>query len=180
MSLYKHVPHPHIRARLAQGPVKVDSQRPDATAFQRFNKKLGLKITALVGTMVCAYVFFALALVSLPGALKTGDLVVIVAWTAQTFLQLVLLPIIIVGQNVQAEASDKRAEQTYNDAEAILSSALQIQEHLAAQDTELQHQTAALMAILAKYGPPPPPAAVPSPVPPSPGSGSGSAAVGAP
>lgn len=153
MSLYRHIPHPHIFARSEVGPVKVADQHPDSTGFQRFNKSLGLKITALVGTMLCAYAFFVLALVSLPGALKSGDAVVIVAWIAQTFLQLVLLPIIIVGQNAQAEASDKRSEQTFNDAEAILHSALQIQDHLEAQDEELQKQTAALAALMATYGP---------------------------
>jgi hypothetical protein len=73
----------------------------------------------------------------LPSAVKNG-LGGIVQWIAQTFLQLVLLSIIIVGQNVQAEASDKRAESTYQDAEAVLHEALQIQEHLLIQDQELQ------------------------------------------
>ena len=152
MSLYRHVIHPHVDERVEQGPVKVADQHPDGTRFARFNKALGLRVTALVGTMVCAYGFLMLALVSLPGALKSGDTVVIVGWVAQTFLQLVLLPIIIVGQNAQAEASDKRSEQTFMDAEALLQSALQIQEHLGAQDAELVKQTQALMALLAKYG----------------------------
>jgi CO dehydrogenase/acetyl-CoA synthase epsilon subunit len=52
--------------------------------------------------MWAAYAFVVLALISLPGALSTHDAVIIVAWIAQTFLQLVLLPIIIVGQNIQA------------------------------------------------------------------------------
>jgi hypothetical protein len=60
-----------------------------------------------------------------------------VAWIAQTFLQLVLLPIIIVGQNIQAAASDKRAEDTYKDAEAVLHEAVEIQKHLAAQDAAI-------------------------------------------
>jgi len=47
---------------------------------------------------------------------------------------LILLPIIIVGQNIQAKASDKRAEATYKDADAVLHEALQIQAHLEAQD----------------------------------------------
>jgi hypothetical protein len=71
-------------------------------------------------------------------------LIVIVAWVAQTFLQLVLLPIIIVGQNIQAEASDKRAEQTYNDAEAVLHEAVEIQRHLSAQDARLEEIIAQL------------------------------------
>jgi len=37
---------------------------------------------------------------------------------AQTFLQLVLLSVIMVGQNVQAAAADKRAEATFHDASA--------------------------------------------------------------
>jgi hypothetical protein len=63
---------------------------------------------------------------------------VIVAWIAQTFLQLVLLPVIIVGQNIQAAAADARAIATYEDATAILEEAKQIQHHLEAQDQTLQ------------------------------------------
>jgi len=88
--------------------------------------------------MICAYAFTTLALVSLPSALKSGSLIIIIAWIAQTFLQLVLLPIIIVGQNVQAAAADKRAEQTYLDAEAVLHEAQEIQKHLLAQDKVLE------------------------------------------
>jgi hypothetical protein len=62
---------------------------------------------------------------------------VIVAWVAQTFLQLVLLPVIIVGQNIQAAAADARAIATYEDATAILEEAKQIQHHLEAQDQAL-------------------------------------------
>ena len=67
------------------------------------NKRIALWVTEKVGTMWCAYAFAILALVSLPDAIKTGNPVVIVAWIAQTFLQLVLLPVIIVGQNIQAK-----------------------------------------------------------------------------
>ena len=84
--------------------------------------------------MWCAYLFTLLALVSVPPRSGRGNIVIIVAWIAQTFLQLVLLPIIIVGQNVQAAAADSRAEATYNDAAAVLEEAKQIQAHLLAQD----------------------------------------------
>jgi hypothetical protein len=87
--------------------------------------------------MWCAYIFAAIAVFGLPSAIRDG-LGGIVQWIAQTFLQLVLLSIIIVGQNVQAAASDERAENTYQDAEAVLHEALQIQEHLLTQDQELQ------------------------------------------
>ncbi len=98
------------------------------------NDKIGLGITKRVGTMWAAYVFFALTLVSLPAALTSGNLIVIVSWVAQTFLQLVLLPVIIVGQNIQANEAEKRAIATYDDATAILEEAKQIQKHLELQD----------------------------------------------
>jgi hypothetical protein len=66
---------------------------------------------------------------------------------AQTFLQLILLPIIIVGQNVQAAAADKRSEATYEDADAILHTALQIQQHLEAQDGEIEKILLAIAAM---------------------------------
>ena len=69
--------------------------------------------------MWCAYVFAAIALISLPAALAQGT-AAIISWIAQTFLQLVLLSVIMVGQKVAAAASDKQASQTYKDAEALL------------------------------------------------------------
>ncbi len=76
----------------------------------RLNTRLAVGITKIVGSMWCAYAFAILALVSLPAAIQSKNAIVIVAWIAQTFLQLILLPIIIVGQNVQAAATDARAE----------------------------------------------------------------------
>jgi hypothetical protein len=110
----------------------------DAPWYRRFNASLAVAVTQGVGTMWCAYAFAALAFVSLPSAIKSGSAVVLVSWISQTFLQLVLLSIIIVGQNVLAQAADKRSEATYEDATAILHSAIEIQEHLSAQDKEIE------------------------------------------
>ena len=77
--------------------------------FGRFNTRVAVIITKYVGSMWCAYVFALISLVALPAAILSHDPIIIVAWISQAFLQLVLLPIIIVGQNVQAEASDARA-----------------------------------------------------------------------
>ena len=78
-----------------------------------FNRRLAQKITSGVSTMWCAYIFAAIALISLPAAIKTGDVVVIVAWVAQTFLQLVLLSIIMVGQEVQSTSVEKMIRETH-------------------------------------------------------------------
>jgi hypothetical protein len=84
-----------------------------------FNAKVALLITRSVGTMACAYVFALLALISLPDAIKAGR-PAIISWIAQTFLQLVLLSIIMVGQAVQSAASDLRARKQFADTETIL------------------------------------------------------------
>src|SRR6266568_6598990 len=133
-TIFQHIPHRRTSERLAGTagpPPRVNDERVG------LNGKLGLFITTIVGTMWAAYAFTLLALISFPSAIRSGNSIIIVAWIAQTFLQLVLLPIIIVGQNIQAKASDKRAEQTYEDAEAVLHECLALQEHLLAQDEVL-------------------------------------------
>ena len=132
---FTYVPHPRIEMHRATPPIKVrDERRLDhPNPFVRFNARFGLLITVVVGTMWCAYLFTIIALLALPDAVKLGPYYVIV-WISSSFLQLVLLPIIIVGQNIQAKASDKRAESTYQDSEAVLHEATQIQAHLLAQD----------------------------------------------
>jgi hypothetical protein len=134
---YEYKEHPHIEARKAKGPA-VSKRHQASKAKLGFNERIGLAVTKRVGTMWAAYVFAALSLVSLPAALASGNELVIVAWIAQTFLQLVLLPVIIVGQNIQAAAADARAVATYEDATAMLEEAKQIQHHLEAQDQALQ------------------------------------------
>jgi len=137
-TLFTHVPHPHIEERRTQSPVKVADQLRTTGPAAKANTWLAIKITNGVGTMWCAYAFAILALISLPDAIKLGK-PAIISWIAQTFLQLVLLSIIIVGQNIQSSASDKRAEATFNDADAVLHEALQIQDHLEAQDKAIEN-----------------------------------------
>jgi hypothetical protein len=153
---FTYVEHPRIAEREADGPMtirKIREKRAAKSPAANFNSKLGLRITLSVGTMWAAYAFTALALVSVYTAFSSGNLVTIVGWIAQTFLQLVLLPIIIVGQNIQAVAADARSNATYKDATAILAEAKQIQLHLAAQDaatSALLDKVAALEAALGK------------------------------
>ena len=134
---YRHYIHPRTKAVLEgeTRPTKVNDHRVQGkSGFARFNARVGLMITLGVGTMICAYIFAIIALISLPSAIKSHNLTIIIACISSNFLQLVLLPVIIVGQNIQAAASDKRAEDTYKDAEAVLHEAIEIQKHLAAQD----------------------------------------------
>jgi hypothetical protein len=117
----------------------------------RVNKWLAVKITQGVGTMWCAYVFAALTLVSLPAAIQTHNLVIIVQWISQTFLQLVLLSIIIVGQQVQAEASEQRAEADHE--------TLQLLDQI--NTTQLEILNELRKAVIGPPGEPPPEPAKP-------------------
>ena len=91
-----------------------------------------MKITGWVGSMSCAWIFCLLSVASLPAVLTQAfhlhvfpswlisvGLIALVAWIAQTFLQLVLLSIILVGTNVSAEASDARAAKQFEDTRSV-------------------------------------------------------------
>src|SRR5215472_7817305 len=92
------------------------------------NLVIAVWVTKKVGSMWTAYVFSVLAAVSLPAvltqvwpslgnlfpkALLSVSLIALVAWVAQTFFQLVLLPVILVGQNVQQAQADAVAQQNH-------------------------------------------------------------------
>ena len=81
--------------------------------INEFNRRVAEKVTSFVSTMWCAYIFSALALISLPAAIRSGDVVIIVAWIAQTFLQLVLLSIIMVGQKSSSASVEEMIKETH-------------------------------------------------------------------
>jgi hypothetical protein len=108
--------HQHLAKALHPTPSVLKEAMSDVDGV---NAKIAILITRLVGTMWCAYLFTLLALIGLGPALKPGG-EGLIAWIAQTFLQLVLLSVIMVGQNVQSLASDARSEATFKDAERIL------------------------------------------------------------
>jgi hypothetical protein len=113
---------PHFgRTRHGDLPVHlhVRDHLPHGNPVERFNSRLALLTTRMVGTVWCAYVFAAFDCLALPTALRQG-LYGIVQWVASFFLQLVLLSIIMVGQNLQAVASDARAAKTFDDTEVII------------------------------------------------------------
>lgn len=104
---------------------------PATSAYQRLNKAVALALTKYVGTMTTFWLFCLLALFSLPAVLSAfgpfahtfpgfiikPSIIALVAWVAQTFIQLVLLPALMVGQNLQNVAADARATKTFEDVE---------------------------------------------------------------
>ncbi len=124
---FHHEKHPHIDEHEKAGPPKTRAPRVG------FNNRIALVLTGAVGTMWCAYAFGILAFTALPDAIRHGRMETI-QWVSQTFIQLVMLSVIMVGQSILGQAADKRAEATYKDAEATFHEAQQIQAHLQAQD----------------------------------------------
>ena len=93
-----------------------------SSVLGQFNSRLAVLITTSVGTMWAAYAFALLALISFPQALMAfirGDTVTGISWISQAFLQLVLLPIILVGQNVISASQDARAEADHETLTAL-------------------------------------------------------------
>jgi len=114
-----HIPKPVKAHHLIAEAISIRGLRGEVQKANGFNAKIAVFLTNIVGSMWCAYVFAVIALLGLRPALKPGG-EGLVAWIAQTFLQLVLLSVIMVGQNVQSQASDLRSQHTYDDTVEIL------------------------------------------------------------
>jgi uncharacterized membrane protein len=79
----------------------------------RWHEKLAVKIVGFVGSILGACLFAAITLISLPSVLATGSILVFIAWLTQSFLSLVLLSIIMMGQNLQQRHAEILADETY-------------------------------------------------------------------
>jgi uncharacterized membrane protein len=136
---FVHHPHPHTEQRKLQPPPKVADQHIG------INGLIGAAITRRVGTMWAVYLAFVFMVswMVLAG-FAWGPLHKIDPYPFAFLLflgnivQLLLMFVIMVGQQVLGAASDKRAVVTYQDAEAILHECLQMQEHLTAQDGAME------------------------------------------
>lgn len=138
--------HPHPKHDRIVNVNKIHKER----SLKTFNRKFAVFLTKNVGSMWTAYSFVVLAFVGLASLLGylSPFVVIFVSWLSQTFIQLVLLPVIMVGQNVLNEHNEAQAEVTYlNTKESLEDEKKQI-EHLDAQDKELLKQT----KILAEQG----------------------------
>ena len=93
--------------------------RSDLASADTFNAKVAVLLTRVVGTMWCFWVFNGIALISLPSAINTGNLTVLINWVSSNWIQLILLPALMVGQNLQNLAADARSAKTFEDVETV-------------------------------------------------------------
>jgi len=135
MTTFEHVPHRRVTDR------EPPAQSSDEFERIGFNGRLGAAITRGVGTMWAFYI----ATVFMAGWMLLAEAHIIsfdpYPYPFLLFLgnivQLLLMFVILVGQQVLGRATDKRAVQTYQDAEAILHECLELQRHLTVQDHSL-------------------------------------------
>jgi ABC-type multidrug transport system fused ATPase/permease subunit len=118
------------------------------------NTRIAVGLTKSVGTMWTAYTFAALAVVGLMAiiGLLSPIVALLVVWISQTFLQLTLLPIIMVGQNVLGRKSELQADEQFNTTMTSYNDIEQVMQHLSAQDAELLRHTRMLIHLLEKNG----------------------------
>jgi hypothetical protein len=140
--LYTHILHPHIPQRVTIAKAE--------QALTGFNMKIAVVITRGLGTMVCAYIFAILAIIGFPGFGATPTQYV--QWVSQTFIQLVALSVLAVGQQVLGKHSELLADEQFNTTMSTYHDIEQIMQHLSEQDAELLHQTKMLIQLLEKNG----------------------------
>jgi len=146
-ALFKHTPHPHQ-------PRNVNEVQKEEQAQAGFNTAIAVFLTTRVGTMWAAYSFAVLAVVGLLAILNILPPVValLVAWSSQTFIQLVMLPIIMVGQNVLGRKSELQADEAFVTTQKTYHDLCEVIEHLSAQDAELLKQTHMIIHLLKASG----------------------------
>jgi len=113
-----------------------------------FNRRIAEKITSVVSTMWAAYLFAAIAVISLPSAISSGDTLTIVDWVAQTFLQLVLLSIIMVGQQRSSERVSTEIDETHAAALAEFEYAKEARAIAQQELTEIKQMSKEIHSIL--------------------------------
>jgi uncharacterized membrane protein len=143
--------------RTHHAPRNVNRVHEAEIAAAGFNTQLAVWLTEHVGTMWTAYIFAMLAIIGLFAilGLLSPLVALLVAWVSQTFIQLVLLPIIMVGQNVLGRKSELQADEayrttmkTYADIEAVMKHLDEQDGKILALDQLIKAQTDSILSIV--------------------------------
>lgn len=115
-----NAPRPTERHMPAAVSLNLFHLRHDLAAMEGFNAKVALLLTRVVGTMWAFWAFNGIALISLPSAIHQHSLTILINWVSSNWIQLILLPALMVGQSLQNVAADARASKTFADVELVL------------------------------------------------------------
>jgi uncharacterized membrane protein len=139
----KYTPHPHQ-------PRNVNHVQKAEQESSNFNTRFAILLTKGVGTMVCAYIFAFIAILGFP-LLPFGPIATqLVQWTSQTFIQLTMLSVIMVGQAVLGRKAELQSEESYNTTMKVYADIESIMKHLDDQDTLILKIVQKLEAIESK------------------------------
>ena len=114
-----------------------DLMKKEEGSFNKFNQNFATWIGTHVGSMYCFYLFNVIALLSVKAAFETHNLVPIVNWVSSNWIQLILLPAIMVAQNIAQDATEAKSEADH----MTLTYLANLQDE---QMTELKNQTTIL------------------------------------
>ncbi len=139
--LYQHGPH-------RQQPRDINDLHRSLQQEVGFNTRLAVWLTKNVGTMQCAYLFACIGIGSLVGvATNNAVLAAVFGSLSSYFLQLVLLPILSVGQNVLSRHQELQSDEMFRTSQRSFRDIEEIMAHLSAQDEELLKQTRLLLQL---------------------------------
>lgn len=142
-ALFHHEPHLHQ-------PRNVNLLHDAEKAASGINQKIAITLTKAVGTMICAYIFAILAIIGFPGFNATP--IAYVQWISQTFIQLVMLSVIMVGQSILGRKQELQADEAFHTTISTYHDIEQIMKHLSAQDAELLRHAHLMVHLLEKNG----------------------------
>ena len=132
VSLLESSPHPWIERHRVQPPPQATDQ------VVSLNGRIAARLTRLLGSM---WAFYASALTQVAwivlaeAGIQRFDRYPFLFMTfLSTLAQLIFMVVIMVGQDVLGRAADRRSEQTFLDAEAILHECRRMKARLTAQD----------------------------------------------
>lgn len=129
-------------AILVEQGIHVEEEEQTQRSIGDLNVRIALWVVSHVGTMKAAYLFMGIAVIGLCAILGFFPPIValLVVWLSQTFLQLVMLPIVLVGQGIQegnakhlAEAQFAMIKDTYQKISTQEEKILTLEEELLKQ-----------------------------------------------
>ncbi len=157
-SLYTRAYHPHT-PRNANERQRTERREKIArhggwrSRLAEVNQRAAVWLTKHTGTMTCAYIFAGIGIGSLVGVFTNNTfLAALFGSISSYFLQLVLLPVLSVGQNVLSRHAEIQADEQYHATIRTLHDIEQVANHLDAQDQELLHQTELLKNLVERRG----------------------------
>ena len=94
----------------------INQQHKDTLSL---SQRIGVWVVNHLATMVCVYVFLGIGIAALIGNATSWPFGIVCGSLSSQVIQLVLLPLIMIGQNVQGNHAEFVAEATFKEVDDI-------------------------------------------------------------